>query len=814
MQVLNTNNYVTVDGTIHHNSGKSSGCVAEIINVGISQAPMPDGVRRSKWAVVRHCYDDQTEILTEQRGWQLFKNLLKTDKVASLVNDELVFVSPLNHYKYDYTGEMVSFENEGVDFCVTPEHTMHVQMRNCRKKSWGEWRFRTAADIFGKVNTRVRRDAKWKGQAPQLSLGFMEWFGFWMAEGHAAIYNYDGYDKKRCIISQKNNLEYVRRLFKKAGIPYSETGKEGGQKTFWVRMNDDTKEMVGWLLDLGKATTKRVPQWLKDAPPKYIKRFLTGYIAGDGLHKKNTKTIYASTSSSQLADDLQELALRAGMVMNINLLNEAHPHIVIDGVNTKQNADVWLLTFVTDKKHTPRLKVGGYAGKYSGWKKVDYSGDVYCVEVPSHVIYVRRNKKAFWCSQSYKVLEDTTMATVFQWLPPEHFGTFKITNFSYIIDKIVLDDGTRCEIEILFRSLDKPEHVRNLLSLELTGAWFNEWREVPKIISQTMEGRCGRFPAQEDGGCTWSGIIADSNPPDTSSWQYKFFEEEVPKDPLLQTKYVLYRQPSGRSDKAENTKYLSPNYYRNLAIGKDPEFVKVYIDGDYGYIREGKPVFANYSDQLHFSESPIIPTKGVPVIVGLDFGLNPAAVFCQFLPNGFFSVFNEFISEDMGLRRFMLDVVRPFLFAHLRNYEIIITGDPSGIRRADSDEKSCYDELKILGFPASPAYTNSWLARYNAVDSFLTKISKDGKPAFRLGPNCPILRKGFNGEYKLKKIRGMDERFSEVAVKNEFSHPMDALQYACLTVDRPAQIANSYQHMGSRYVPPPQRAKISMSAWT
>ena len=37
-------------------SGKSSGCVIELIRRGHEQAPMSDGIRRTRWAVVRGTY--------------------------------------------------------------------------------------------------------------------------------------------------------------------------------------------------------------------------------------------------------------------------------------------------------------------------------------------------------------------------------------------------------------------------------------------------------------------------------------------------------------------------------------------------------------------------------------------------------------------------------------------------------------------------------------------------------------------------------------------------------------------------------------
>jgi hypothetical protein len=32
--------------------------------------------------------------------------------------------------------------------------------------------------------------------------------------------------------------------------------------------------------------------------------------------------------------------------------------------------------------------------------------------------------------------------------------------------------------------------------------------------------RVGRYPAAKDGGCAWSGVIADFNAPDVDNWTY------------------------------------------------------------------------------------------------------------------------------------------------------------------------------------------------------------------------------------------------------------------------------------------------------
>ncbi len=434
---------------------------------------------------------------------------------------------------------------------------------------------------------------------------------------------------------------------------------------------------------------------------------------------------------------------------------------------------------------------------------------------------VRRTKWAV-VRNTYKQLIDTTQATFFYWLPPDLFGSYNITNHRYIINKIPMEDGTRVEIEVIFRALDKEEDVRNLLSLELTGAWFNEVREISRFIVNHTEGRCNRYP--KDVPITWSGVIADTNPPDQYSWIYKFFEETVIKDEKhegLSDRYEIFKQPSGRSDQAENLiglgngdKEAGRKYYTNLAIGKDPEFVKVYCDGEYGVTRDGKPVYRNYMDSVHCAKEDIEAVKGIPIIASYDFGHTPACVFSQFLPNGKFNVLKEFWSENSGIRSFVSEIVKPYILAKYRGYEIVSTGDKSGIKRNDTDERNCFIELKSLGYPATPSYTNAPLARINAVDVFLTKMI-DGKPAFQLSPSCEILRRGFISEYQYHIFKGIHERVGELPLKNEFSHVHDALQYGALLADTGGAVGVRGLS-GSRYdAPVPKPSRFSpMLAWT
>lgn len=217
---------------------------------------------------------------------------------------------------------------------------------------------------------------------------------------------------------------------------------------------------------------------------------------------------------------------------------------------------------------------------------------------------------------TFSQLEDSTIRTTFMWLPPEHFGKYTQHNHTYVITALPGPGGCKCEIEIWFRALDRPDHVRNLLSVEVTGAWVNEAREIPWAIVEALDGRIGMYPSKAMGGPTWFGMWLDTNPPDTESDWYKFFVEKA-HDPM---RVRIFQQPSGLSAQAENLNNLpSPNYYRDLAYGKRPEWIAVYIEGKYGFLVEGKPIYPDFSEHMHLTDAD--PMPGITIIRSWDYGL-------------------------------------------------------------------------------------------------------------------------------------------------------------------------------------------------
>jgi hypothetical protein len=364
---------------------------------------------------------------------------------------------------------------------------------------------------------------------------------------------------------------------------------------------------------------------------------------------------------------------------------------------------------------------------------------------------------------SYPQLKDSTIRKVLEWLPNGMFGVYKVADHDYFIDAF-----PGCLIEFNFRALDTPKHVRNLLSVEFTGAWINEAREIPKVILDALDTRIGRFNIK-DVQSTWKGILMDTNSPEEDSWWHQMFEIDKPDNA------EEFIQPGGRSPDAENTRFLESDYYEEIIKGKSNEWLKVYIDNEYGFVKEGELVYeSTWADLLHTAKEDILPIPGCEVVVGLDFGLTPSAIFTQMTPRGHFNVIEEYVSDSMGIRRFANNILKPLISTKYRNYKVIFTGDPAGSTRSQTDEKTCYEEIMeaFPGFLVYPSETNSIVSRVGAVEGFLTRLGDRGIPCLQLSPTCIELRKGFSKGYVKDKLGSPK--------KNRWSHPHDALQYAAV----------------------------------
>lgn len=383
---------------------------------------------------------------------------------------------------------------------------------------------------------------------------------------------------------------------------------------------------------------------------------------------------------------------------------------------------------------------------------------------------VRRTRWAV-IRATYPQLQSTTVRTFLDWFPADVFGTPTQTSPITHVIRFDLGDGTTLEAEFLFIALDGADAEAKLKSLEVTGAFINEASETRRGVFDLLTSRVGRFPAKRDGGCTWSGIIMDTNPPDRDHWLYRLFEEDKPEG------FEIFHQPAGDSPQAENVENLPDGYYERLKAGKKDEWVKVFVRGEYGYSFDGKPVFSEYIDSTHCKS--LQADDAFPLVLGMDFGLTPAAVIAQHV-NGQWRILDELIGESVGAIAFgealKAKLARDFPGIHIGT----IWGDPAGTARSQTDERTIYDVLGSIGVHATPAPSNDVVLRREAVANQLRSLNMLGEPSLLIDPKAKVLRKGLAGGYCYRRVQvAGDERFRDMPDKDMHSHVADALQY-CL----------------------------------
>jgi hypothetical protein len=121
-------------------------------------------------------------------------------------------------------------------------------------------------------------------------------------------------------------------------------------------------------------------------------------------------------------------------------------------------------------------------------------------------------------------------------------------------------------------------------------------------------------------------------------------------------------------------------------------------------------------------------------------------------------------------------MMKSFIDTNFAGHRLVVYGDPAGCGR-DQQGETANAIFRKQGITVIPAPTNFLEPRREAVLQPLLRLIK-GKPGFLLDKNCKILRKGFNGQYKYRKMHvSGDAKYAQEPDKNMYSHPHDALQY-------------------------------------
>lgn len=360
-------------------------------------------------AGIRGCYDDQTEVLT-QEGWKLWKHVTEEDEFATY-NDATSYIEYQKAerlIRYHHQGKMYKVSNKGIDLCVTPDHRMYVKGRG--EKSYS---IRKATEVAGRSFRYKTGGMTWANESPAKHVlpGFSQdrgswkldvqpveidsavwalFLGWFLAEGHCSKGARGNY---RTVITQKKtkHLIRMREVFDALPWSYSYT-KSTGQFCF------TSEQLFRDLAPLGKVYDKHIPAYAKEWGTDLLEILFTGLMDGDGCDNKYY------TSSTLLRDDVQELGLKLGYATLFRqTITEGEKSVFTGGRIITALADGWVVSF-TKKRTEPWWEPSEYNGVHSqrlagssieifeGW--VDYDGEVFCAEVPNSLLIVRRKGRA------------------------------------------------------------------------------------------------------------------------------------------------------------------------------------------------------------------------------------------------------------------------------------------------------------------------------------------------------------------------------------------------------------------------------------
>lgn len=645
-------------------------------------------------AVIAPCYDDQTEILTDT-GWKYFEDITYNDKVATLLEDELVYQTPKDIMRYPYSGEMIGYKSENLDLLVTPEHRCYTRLKK------GNWGIKKAKEIYGKWCYQFKSTADWVGE----DTGDEDWFeflGYWFAEGHAE-YN-EKSRKYRVVVTTKNDTEYCKNLLKRNFDKWSKD-KNGVSFSYTVY----SKKLAEKLSKYGDSRTKKIPAYVKKASVRLLKKFIKGYLVGDGRHTTKCNQTGAYTASKQLADDLQEISLKTGVTTSIR-----------EYVNHSKwgfGNPIYYVGFKTNRRSS--LSTNKHK-----WYKKDYDGMVYCVEVYGGVVLVRRNGVHYFCGNTYRMLEDTTIKTFMDACPKEFIGEYKRGE-----KRLIFHNGSEC----IFRSADEPDKLRGP---NLAWFWIDEAALVSENCWKIMQGRLRIKPEK-----CWI-----TSTPKGFNWIYREFIEN-PRRHYWHITFSTLENP-----------YLSQSYKDSLLTGYSGAFLKQEVYGEFVAF-EGL-VYPNFTRNMHVvSELP----EFKEYIAGCDFGFtNPSVLLVIGVDNDErLYVVEEFYQSGINQEAFCSvakDLHGKYSFSE-------VYCDPSSPDYVNS--------LNGVGVPARGVKRGVMEGISQVTERLIEK--EDGRPRLYVHERCVNTLNEFT-QYKYPETKE-DKPVQENPIKL-FDHSMDALSYA------------------------------------
>jgi hypothetical protein len=339
-------------------------------------------------------------------------------------NNEVEYHKPAELHISQYSGEMIHFTGKKVDCLVSPNHKMWVKEKISGK--WTNFEKKPAISLLDKKtnykflskvqftnNTNDPKEINILGKNIPIKL-YLKVLGYLVSEGcvysnfengrYDALISVSQFTESDCYKDMKMAFEvFADKLNKNCSQTLRMVDNGYGDKITGVmkeRWNASIhgKDIVEhFRKEIGtdgntKSHYKRIPRWVMDLRPELMTILLDALVKGDGTegiskYGTNSKNFKYSTVSKQLADDVYEMVYKIGFVPNLRIYTakKSDDRIVTEYV---------VLWSDTNYGNEPNVMSSPKIGKNGGGariNKIDYTGLLWCIEVPTGLFITRRN---------------------------------------------------------------------------------------------------------------------------------------------------------------------------------------------------------------------------------------------------------------------------------------------------------------------------------------------------------------------------------------------------------------------------------------